>query len=82
LKYYLVKKILYIGEKIQILSHKINKENMDKITQSSQTYYSSEGLILDYIEKLNQGFAVQFTDYLKDINSDDEEKKNERDEEK
>ena len=54
---------------------------MDKITQSSQTYYSSEGLILDYIEELNQGFAVQFTDYLKDINSDDEEKENVRDEE-
>ena len=49
---------------------------MDQIAQSSQPYNSNEELILDYIEELNQGFAAQFSDYLKEINSEEKKENN------
>ncbi len=49
---------------------------MDYITQPSQPYNSNEELILDYIEELNQGFAAQFSDYLKEINSEEKKENN------
>ena len=39
---------------------------MNSIDQPNHTYYSWEDLFLDYLDKLNQIFAEQFSDYLKD----------------
>ena len=49
---------------------------MDYITRPSPTYNSNEELILDYIEELNQGFAAQFSDYLKEIYSEEKKENN------
>ena len=42
---------------------------MNSVDQSNHTYYSCEDLFLDYLDKLNQSFAQQFSDYLKDAYS-------------
>ena len=39
---------------------------MNSIDQPNHTYYSWEDLFFDYLDKLNQIFAEQFSDYLKD----------------
>ena len=39
---------------------------MNSVDQPNHTYYSCEDLFLDYLDKLNQRFAQQFSDYLKD----------------
>ena len=40
---------------------------MNNINQPNPAYYSCEDLFLDYIDKLNQSFAKQFSDYLNDV---------------
>ena len=42
---------------------------MNNILEPIHTYYSCEDLILDYIDKLNQGLAEQFSYYLKDVSA-------------
>ena len=49
---------------------------MNSIDQPNHTYYSWEDLFLDYSDKLNQIFAEQFSDYLKDAYINNKKGKN------
>ena len=49
---------------------------MNSVDQPNHTYYSCEDLFLDYLDKLNQSFAQQFSDYLKDAYSNNKKGNN------
>ena len=49
---------------------------MNSVDQSNHTYYSCEDLFLDYLDKLNQSFAKQFSDYLNDMYTSNKKRNN------